>query len=70
MMHVLGKAAEHFWITVANHDDAQHDSQGEQSQRLKPIQQAQRCSPELIADYRKGDFQEKESRSNLDGKET
>ena len=65
MMHMLGKAAEHLWIAVANHDAAQSDAKNEQGQGLKPIQKAQRRSPELIADYRKGDFQEKKSPSNL-----
>jgi hypothetical protein len=62
MMHMFGKAAEYFGITVANHYDAEDDTQNEQGQRLKAIEKSNIFSPELIADYRKGDFQEKESR--------
>ena len=64
MMDMLGKATEYFGIAVTNHNHAENATRDEQCQRLKTIEKAQRTSPEFIADYRKGDFQEKEPRSN------
>jgi hypothetical protein len=43
-LHVMGEAAEYFWVAVANHDCPQHSAQDEKSERLQTVEITQKPS--------------------------